>query len=219
MSVRAFLLVACILPLSGCVAGVVGAAGAVSVAAVQDRTLGQSLDDANASNELKARLLAAGPRRYNEVDVEVAGRVALLTGRVETIEDRMEVERIAWTVGLIEDVANEIQVREAGGVRQNLNDEWITARVRTRLFTDQEVKSVNINIETYDGVVYLMGIARSSDELRQIAEHASVVNGVREVVSYIQIREPNSASPDREQNSGNNDRYDPDSGLLGGPSS
>ena len=86
-------------------------------------------------------------------------------------------------------------------------------------FTDQEVKSVNINIETYDGVVYLMGIARSSDELRQIAEHASVVNGVREVVSYIQIREPNSASPNREQNSGNNDRYDPDSGLLGGPSS
>ena len=219
MSVRALLLIASLLPLSACAAGVVGAAGAVGVAAVQDRTIGQSLDAANASNELKTRLLAAGPRRFTEVDVEVAGRVALLTGRVPTTEDRLEAERIAWTVGLVEDVANEIQVREAGGVRQNLNDEWITARVRTRLFTDQEIKSVNVNIETYDGTVYLMGIARSAEELRRIAEHASVVRGVNEVVSYIQIREPDAVSPNRDQNAGNNDRYDPDSELLGGPTS
>ena len=82
MSVRAFILIASLLPLSACVAGAVGAAGAVGVAAIQDRTFGESLDDANASNQIKARLLAASPSRYNEVDVEVADRIVLLTGRV-----------------------------------------------------------------------------------------------------------------------------------------
>lgn len=189
MSVRALILIAGFLPLTGCVATAIGAAGAVGVATLQEKTLGESLDDANASNQLKTRLLAAGPRRFTEVDVEVAGKIALLTGRVSTQEDRMQAERIAWEVGLIDDVANEIQVRQEGGVRQNVNDEWITARVRSRLLTDGAVKGINVNIETYDSTVYLMGIARSEDELRKIAEHASVVRGVKEVVSYIVVRD------------------------------
>lgn len=189
MSIRALILIAGLIPLSGCVAAAVGAAGAAGVAAFQDKTMGESLDDANASNQLKARLMTADPRAFNEVDVEVAGRVALLTGRVPTIEDRHRAESMAWEVALIDDVANEIQIREQGGVFQNVNDEWITARVRSRLVTDGSIKSVNVNIETYDGTVYLMGIARTDAELREIAQHASKVRGVKEVVSYIKVRD------------------------------
>ena len=176
--------------LSGCVTAAVGAAGAVGITAMQDKTLGEGLDDAAASNELKAKLMTASAERFNEVDVEVAGRIALLSGRVSNPEDKVEAERIAWTVRLITDVGNEIQVREPGGIRQNMNDEWLTARVRARLLTDRMVKSMNINIETYDGTVYLMGIARSAEELKRAAEITSRVGGVKEVVSYIEIREP-----------------------------
>ncbi|MFC6197994.1 BON domain-containing protein [Ponticaulis profundi] len=190
MIVRALLLSTALCTLSGCVATAVGAAGAVGVAAMQDRTIGQGLDDANASNELKTKLMAAGPERFAEVDVEVANRTVLLTGRVDSQQDRIEAEQAAWTVRLVEEVANEIQIREKGGVRQNLNDEWITAQVRSRMFTDGAVKSLNINIETYDGTVYLMGIARSQYELNRATEHASLVRGVKEVVSYIHLREP-----------------------------
>lgn len=187
MRLSALLLIGGLIPLSGCVTAAVGAVGAVGVSAFQDKSFGESLDDATASNELKARLMTSSPSAFNEVDVEVAGRMALLTGRVPTMEDRLEAERIAWNVGLLQNVANEIQVRDKGGVRQNLNDEWITGRVRSRLLGDGEVKSVNVNIETYDGVVYLMGLARSQQELQKIAEHASKVRGVKEVVSYIQL--------------------------------
>ena len=190
MSVRAMILLASVTALGGCVAGAVGAAGAVGISAAQDRTMGESLDDANASNELKSKLFAAGPRRFQEVDVEVAGGTVLLTGRVSSPIDKAEAEQLAWSVRLADEVFNEIVVREPGGARQNLNDEWITARVRSRLLTDSGVKSININIETYDGVVYLMGIARSQAELQRAAEHASYVRGVKEVVSYMEIRNP-----------------------------
>lgn len=189
MRVRALCLIASMIPLSGCVAAAVGAAGAAGVAAFQDKTMGESLDDANASNTLKTRLMTSDPRAFNEVDVEVANRVALLSGRVPTMQDRHRAEQIAWEVALIDVVANELQVREQGGVLQNLNDEWITTRIRSRLVTDGDIKSVNVNIETYDGTVYLMGIARSQAELQLIAETASKVRGVKEVVSYIQVRD------------------------------
>lgn len=223
MRVRALCLIAAMIPLSGCVAAAVGAAGAAGVAAFQDKTMGESLDDANASNALKTRLMTSDPRAFNEVDVEVANKVALLSGRVPTMEDRHRAEQIAWEVALIDVVANELQVREQGGVLQNLNDEWITTRIRSRLVTDGDIKSVNVNIETYDGTVYLMGIARSQAELQLIAETASKVRGVKEVVSYIQVRNgpvtargPAPAQPPQAFNpyaTGN------DQELVGGPGS
>ena len=80
------------------------------------------------------------------------------------------------------------QIRDAGGVRQNLNDEWITARVRSRLLTDQSVKSVNVNIETYDGTVYLMGVAQNKRELALVRNHARSLDYVRRVVSHVRIK-------------------------------
>ena len=70
-----------------------------------------------------------------------------------------------------------------------MSDEVITGRVRARLVGSSTVKSLNFNIETYDGVVYLMGIARSAEELKRAAEEASVVGGVKQVVSYVRIRD------------------------------
>lgn len=206
---RSILLLAGLCSLGGCVTAAVGAVGAVSVAAVQDRTIGGALDDASASNQIKAKLMSASAKRYSEVDVEVAGRLVLLTGRVATQADKDYVSQVAWSVNLVDDVANELQVRDSGGVSQNANDEWITARVRTKLLTDGAVKSVNINIETYDGVVYLMGLVRSPAELERAANLAARVNGVKEVVSFMEVKPPRpvEGSPQTASAVDNQDSY------------
>ena len=173
--------------LSGCVAAAVGTAGAVGVAAVQDRTVGEAVDDASASNEIKAKLLAEGG--YGEVDVEVSNGLALLSGRVASPEMRVKAEDIAWSSTRVTDVANEIQIEAPGGFFANASDELITARVRSSLIAARDIKSVNFNIETYNGVVYLMGLARSDAELEAAAEKASLVGGVNRVVSYVRVRE------------------------------
>ncbi|MBU4569562.1 MAG: BON domain-containing protein, partial [Alphaproteobacteria bacterium] len=111
------------------------------------------------------------------------------SGRVNEPADRTYAEGIAWSSSRARDVANEIRIEPPGGFMANVSDEIITGRVRARLIGSSKVKSVNFNIETYDGVVYLMGIARSTDELRRAAEEASVVGGVKQVVSYVRVRE------------------------------
>jgi osmotically-inducible protein OsmY len=179
-----------VLPLGGCVVAAVGTAGAVGLTAAQDKTMGQALDDANVSNQIKAKLLSENSEKFAEVDVEVANGLVLLSGRVNFPEDRVKAEGIAWSAALTKDVANEIKIEPPGGFIANLSDEVITGRVRARLIGSRTVKSVNFNVETYDGIVYLMGTARTAKELKKAAEEASVVAGVKQVVSYVRIREP-----------------------------
>lgn len=188
-------LMACLFILPGCVAVVAGAAGAAAIGASKDQTIGQTVDDTAASNSIKARLLSNNSTKFGEVDVEVAGGLVLLTGRVYAAEDRTFAEGIAWDTPYTEDVANELRIEQPGGFLANVSDEVISGRVRARLLGSKTVKAVNYNVETYNGVVYLMGLARSEQELQQAAREASLVPGVKQVISYIRVRDNMARAP------------------------
>lgn len=179
-------LIAMLPALSGCATAIVGAAGATAVTATQERSFGEALDDAAVSNEIKSKLIANGG--LSEVDVEVAAGVVLLSGRVWTPELRLKAESLAWSVRRADDVANEIRVEAPGGFFANASDELISTRVRARLLGSSSVQANNFNVETYGGTVYLLGVARSAQELEQAAEEASKVGGVSQVVSYVRLR-------------------------------
>jgi len=164
-------------------------------ACVSDRTLFQSLDDTSAATEVKTRLLGAGmDGRFMEVDVAVVDRFVLLSGRVATQEHRRQAERIAWDVPSVDEVANEIVI-DYLDLGRDLNDAWITEQIRLRLIGDDDIRGTNYNIQVYSGRVFLLGVARSEDELRRAAEHASLVGGVQKVISYVRVR-TRGAPPD-----------------------
>lgn len=173
---------------TGC--AVVGAVGAASVGMVgmQDRTFGQGLDDALASNTVKARLMAVDSVGYAHVDVEVAGGRLLLSGYAPSQQHVNTAELIARNVGGVNEVYNEIVVAENQGMMRSAQDELITAQIRTRIVASRNVRGLNANIETHNGTVYLMGVMRSEQELQRAAEIASVVPGVRRVVSLMTVR-------------------------------
>ncbi len=163
---------------------------------LSDRTFGESLDDSSAATEIKTRLFGAGGfGRFGEVDVAVVDKFVLLSGRVPTDADRKDAERIAWQVASVDEVANELQI-EKWDIGRDMNDSWITEQVRLRLVADNDIKGTNFNIQVHNSVVYLLGTARSEEELRKAAEHASLVNGVQKVVSYVKMRERGSPPPD-----------------------
>lgn len=168
----------------------VGTAASVGVYAIQDRTIGEGIDDAAASNQVKMRLMAADSAAFAEVDVEVANGNLLLSGAAPTPEHRQAAETIARSVGTVHNVYNEIFVGPRSGFVRSAQDELITAQIRARLTASPAVRAINVNIETFHGNVYLMGTARSDTELRRAAEIASIVPGVRRVVSFMQVRTP-----------------------------
>ena len=164
-----------------------------------DRSVGRSLRDNNAALALQASFRRAHDYELGDVDIEIADGLILLTGAVPRPEDKIEAERLAWDIDRILGVANEIEIGEEG-FRRNAADEHITAMVRSRILSSDDVKSINYNIETHNAVVYLMGIARSADELDLVTSIASDVKNVERVVSYVRLR-----------------GGDPEQKLVGGP--
>lgn len=171
----------------GCAA--VGAVGAVTAGAItgQDRTVGASIDDSTATTEVRRRLMAFDREAYAHVKVQVSQGQLLLSGTTPRQEDKDFAERIAWNVRTVESVSNQITVGASPSMVRSSQDNFISAQVRTKLLSDPQIKGVNFNIETRSGVVYMMGVARSDDELSRALELARFVRGVERVVSMVEV--------------------------------
>lgn len=154
-----------------------------------ERSFVRSLDDVSAGRAIKARMLRAPDIDLGEVDVEVAQGIVLLTGNVDDQQARIEAERIAWSGPKVIEVGNEVQIKDGHGFIRNTKDGFLNKSVKTRLIAASGVKSSNFNVETHDGIVYLLGIARTPEELTRAAEIASTTRGAREVISYVRVVE------------------------------
>lgn len=172
----------------GCVTAAAVAVANVGMMVHQDRTVGAAIDDQTGSLTITSRLMSLDHASYRTVDVHMNEGLVLLSGSVPTEAHRLQAERIAWSVASVEAVNNELTVGPRSSLMRATHDQLITTRVRARLLADQNTKGVNFNVETYQGTVYLLGIARSEDELRRAAETASMVGGVQRVVSYVEVR-------------------------------
>ena len=80
---------------------------------------------------------------------------------------------------------------DQGHVR-NAQDGILNSSVRARLVANSAVKARNFNIEVHYGIVYLLGVARTPQELEAAAYTASTTKGTREVISYVRIAGDNS---------------------------
>ena len=176
--------------LSGCVPLVAGAGGAAMVGAAQERGLEQAVDDNEIAFEINRKLLAKDSSLYRGVSTQVQKGRVLLTGTVPKAEDRVAVTRIVWSIGGVREVINELNVGESGSFAQSMSDTSISTKLRTRLLGDKNVSSINYSIETVRGTVYLMGTALNQAELDRVVAHARDISGVRNVVSYVEVKKP-----------------------------
>jgi len=152
-----------------------------------ERNMARSVNDVSAGRAIKARMARAYMFDLNKVDVEVAEGIVVLTGRVDTPEDKIEAERIAWSAPNVLQVGNEISMGDKPSIIRGTKDALLTENVRARLIADSSVKARNINIEARNGIVYLLGVARTPEELEQATYVASTTLGAKEVVSYMKV--------------------------------
>ena len=170
-----------------------GAAAGVGMAAVQDRTAGEVMDDGHVYGDVKARLMAADADGFRDTHVEVYDDNLLLSGAAPDEQHHQAALMIARTFPSVHYVYDELLIGEGTTLGDAVGDELIGAQIRTRLFASPRVRAVNINLEVFHANVYLMGTARNDEELHAAAEIASTVGGVRRVVSFmrvIQSRQP-----------------------------
>ena len=179
--------------LSGCLPALFGTAASSSLDFAKDRSARETVQDYKISIAMKKRFMIKGfSDLYSRITVEVIeGRVMLL-GEVKEEEDINRAIEIAWSVRGVTEVINELKISENSArfdAVDYTNDSWITTQIKTSLFFHRGVKFSNYTVVTQRAVVYLFGIARSQDELANVAHVAASTKGVSKVESYVRVKD------------------------------
>ena len=188
------LALACTVTLSGCGPLVVGAgAGAAGVAVAEDRTVGESVDDQVMGAAIREKLLRQNVALSKAIDISVRQGRVLLTGTVGSEDMRVDAVRLAWQVTNVKEVVNEIHV---GTVTERFslteNDFVIASSIKTNMIASKTIAAINYTIEVKNGVVYLIGTARSKAELDELVKLARQTKGVNKVISHVTVALPGS---------------------------
>ena len=167
---------------------VVGAGATVGLAAAQDRGISGTVEDTRIRLEINEGLLSEDFGLFQDIHLQVQHGRVLLSGSVPDEEARVTAVRIAWQAEGVREVINEIEVRDDQSVTDFAQDRWIEVQLRAKLLGDREVSSLDISIESVDQSVYLIGVARSQDEIDRVVGHAKDVPYVRRVVSHVNLK-------------------------------
>lgn len=173
--------------LSGCgaVGVAVGGVATAGVSVAQERTTKQALTDGEIRVTLANKFLEEGHGLFTDIATEVVEGRVLLTGSVNTPEDRIRAATLVWETEGVRELLNELDVGAGKGLKSYAEDVWISTQLRAKLLTDVDVNAVNYNVETVGQTVHLIGVARDEQELLRVVEIASKVRGVKQVVSHV----------------------------------
>jgi osmotically-inducible protein OsmY len=78
------------------------------------------------------------------------------------------------------------QKHETAG--QYVDDSVITTRVKASLFDEMSLKTFQINVKTYQGIVQLSGFVDSADHVQKAGDIARGVEGVKEVRNDLNVK-------------------------------
>ena len=74
------------------------------------------------------------------------------------------------------------------GTGEYIDDSVITTKVKAAIFNEPTLKSSEINVETFKGVVQLSGFVNSQADINKAAELARSVKGVTSVKNAMRLK-------------------------------
>ena len=172
--------------LSSCVGysstGVLGTG--VSVA-LDPRSFGTQIDDSIMQQNLRARLLSADKSYIISVKTKILDGRIFLTGKVNGVEDKLKITKLAWEIKGARSVNNDLQIKEKFNFKRAAKDLLITSQLRAALIGSKNIKAVNYNIDTYKKKIYVYGIAQNKNERDEVIKEAKQILDVEDVVTSI----------------------------------
>jgi len=186
MTVKNVLLLFIIVILSGCVGysstGVFGTG--VSIA-LDPRTIGTQIDDSIMQKNLSAKLINLNTNYLLSVKAKVLDGRIIITGKVDNIEEKFQITKLAWEIKGARSVKNDLQIKEKFNFKQSAKDILITSQLRVTMISSKKIKSVNYNIDTYKKKIYIYGIAQDEDERAEVINEAKQILDVEDVIASI----------------------------------
>ena len=176
--------------LSGCVGvsstGIFGTG--VSVA-LDPRTVGTQIDDSIMQKNLTAKIIIRDKKHLISVKTKVLDGRIFLTGKVDNPEEKLQLTKLSWEIKGVRSVRNDIKIKEEFNFKRSAKDILITSQLRTALIFNKNIKATNYQIDTYKKIIYVYGIALTSEEKDLVISEATEILDVKNVVASILLVE------------------------------
>lgn len=177
--------------LSSCVETVVIGSLATGSIVTRDKSAKDMKNDIVISSILISKYIQNGLNSFkNNVDASVNEGRVLLTGVVRDEKKQKLAVELAWKVANVKEVIDEIQLLEDKSYRpknfaRSVLDTVLTLEIEAKLLVKPNLKSSNYKINTVNGIVYMMGIAKDKEELGKALDIVARVRGVKKVINHI----------------------------------
>ena len=190
MKINKILLLFVLFIITGCVGtsstGVFGTG--VSIA-FDPRTIGTQIDDSIMQKNLSAKLINMNTNYIISVKSKVLDGRIFITGKVDTIEEKLKITKLGWEIKGARSVKNDLQIKDKFNFQQAAKDILITSQLRAAMITNKKIKSVNYNIDTYKKKIYVYGISQDEEERAEVINEAKQILDVEEVIASILLIE------------------------------
>ena len=160
----------------------------VSVA-LDPRSVGTQIDDSIMQKNLAARLALTEKTYLLALNVKVIDGRIFITGKVDEVEEKLQITKLAWETKGARSVKNDIKIKEKFNFKQSAKDLLITSQLRTALIFNKEIKATNYQIDTYKKKIYIYGIAHTKDERKKVINEAKEILDVEDVIASILLVE------------------------------
>jgi len=186
MKIKKIIILISLVFISGCVGysstGVFGTG--VSIA-LDPRSLGTQIDDSIMQQNLRAKLISADKSYIISVKTKILDGRIFLTGKVNSVEDKLKITKLAWEIKGARSVNNDLQIKEKFDFKRSAKDLLITSQLRAAIIGNKKIKSVNYNIDTYKKIIYVYGIAQNKIERDEVTKEAKQILDVEDVITSI----------------------------------
>lgn len=185
---HAFILLIITVFLAGCTAAVVaGGAGGGYKAATDERSVGQMADDAAITANVNSALIKDKVVKARHIDVDTLEGHVTLTGMVDTREEAARAVLIARGVSGVKSVRNNLQVGHRS-LKDVYHDEVLVGKIKSKLISEPGIRSLNIDVDAYKGVVTLTGIVGTAKERQRAIDIARTTEGTVKVVDNLTVK-------------------------------
>ena len=157
--------------------------------AFDPRSVGTQIDDSIMQKNLTTRIVLLDKKYIVSVKTKVLDGRIFLTGKIDDLEDKLRLTKLAWETDGVRSVRNDIKVKEEFNFQQSAKDILITSQLRTALILNKEIKATNYQIDTYKKKIFIYGIALTSDEKDEVIKEAKEILDVKDVIASILLVE------------------------------
>ena len=180
-----FMLILSSFALTSCIETAVGLGTAAVAASTTEKGFSTSVADTVIKAKLTDKFIKNDASLVTGIESSVSNGAVLMTGKLDTQEQKILATRLAWEIKGVKEVINEIQIVSEKSLKTTAKDLAARAQLRAALIGDQEISSLNYSIDVVNGIVYLSGVAANEKERERVITHAQALRFAKTVVNYI----------------------------------